>query len=78
MYEFMIHMIIACVFGVCMGGCIVGWVIIIKNLIRLFRKLGHWIKAKDGQRIMTTGLGGRDPARLLSLEEMYEELIYGR
>lgn len=46
MYEFMIHMIIACVFGVCMGGCIVGWVIIIKNLIRLFRKLGHWIKAK--------------------------------
>ena len=54
MYEFMIHMIIACVFGVCMGGCIAGWVIIIKKLI------------------------GSDPARLLSLEEMYEELIYGR
>ena len=32
MYEFMIHMIIACVFGVCMGGCIAGWVIIIKKL----------------------------------------------
>ena len=46
MYEFMIHMIIVCVFGVCMGGCIVGWVSIIKNLIGLFRKLGRWIKAK--------------------------------
>ena len=41
MYEFMIHMIIACVFGVCMGGCIAGWVIIIKKLI-----VGRWIKAK--------------------------------
>lgn len=42
----MIHMIIACVFGVCMGGCIVGWVYIIKNLIKLFIKLGHCIKAR--------------------------------
>jgi hypothetical protein len=29
-----------------MGGCIVGWVYIIKNLIKLFIKLGHWIKAR--------------------------------
>ena len=41
MYEFMIHMIIACVFGVCMGGCIAGWVIIIKKLIGQLMRFGH-------------------------------------
>jgi len=46
MYEFMIHMIIACVFGVCMGGCIAGWVIIIKKLIGQLMRFGRWIKAK--------------------------------
>lgn len=46
MYEFMIHIIVACVCGFCIGCCIAGWVYIIKKLIGLFRKLGHWIKAK--------------------------------
>jgi hypothetical protein len=46
MYEFMSHMIIACVFGVCMGGCIAGWVIIIKKLIGQLMRFGRWIKAK--------------------------------